>query len=337
MTALVVSSLEHGSTCEMRRLTLERLGHRALPCSYEPAFKDCHPLLRKIQWHLRIGPALRNINASILNTVKTERVELLWIEKGWFVWPETLKRARELGTRYVVLYSPDNYFIMQNNSRHLWRALSYYDVVVTTKSFNVHRLKAQGARRVLLSGNAYDPFVHVPFELSKADVVRFACEVSFVGRWEPERERLLDAVTRLGVRLLVWGPRWERASSSRLRSCWRGGPALQQDYAKAIAGSKINLCFLSRIARDEITQRSVEIPACAGFMLAERTQEHLSHFEEGVEAAFFSTQEEMLQRIRYYLDHDAERLRVCRAARERCIRSGYSYDDRLTEILRSLS
>lgn len=336
MAILFVSSLAPGGTCEMRRQALERLGHRTLPYSYYPAFHRYASLLRKSQWHLRIGPALRKINTEIMERLEAGRPDLLWIEKGWFVWPATLKHARKLGVRRAVLYSPDNYLIKQNNSRHLWRGLPSYDLVVTTKTSNVECLKTRGAREVLLSGNAYDPCVHVPVKLAEHDRSRFDCDVSFIGRWEPQRERWLESVARLGVRLFIWGFRWERARSPLVRVCYRGGPALQHDYAKAIAGSKINLCFLSRVARDTITQRSVEIPACAGFMLAERTAEHTAHFKEGVEAAYFTTLDEMLQHILYYLDHDAERSRIRWAARERCIRSGYSYNTRVTEILNKL-
>lgn len=337
MTVLFVSSLAHGGTCEMRRKVLERLGHPTIPFSYVTHFHRYPTLARMFQWHLRTGPAMRKINGTIIDAVKTSRPDLLWIEKGWFVWPSTLRRVRSLGAHRAVLYSPDNYFIRQNTSRHLQRGLPLYDLVVTTKTFNVEPLQQCGARKVLLSGNAFSPDVHAPAELSQAEHQRFGCDVSFVGRWEPERERWLEAIANLNVRLAIWGPHWERARSRVVQSCFRGGPALESEYAKAISGSRINLCFLSRISRDYITQRSVEIPACGGFMLAERTDEHLAHFREGIDAAYFGSLDELLQRIRYYLDNDAERSRIRQAGRERCIKEGFSYDARVSQILQELS
>jgi spore maturation protein CgeB len=67
--------------------------------------------------------------------------------------------------------------------------------------------------------------------------------------------------------------------------------------------------------------------------LADRTEEHLSLFEEGVEAEFFSTDEEFVDKARYYSDHEQERLKIAEAGRRRCLRSGYSYDDRIRQIL----
>jgi spore maturation protein CgeB len=316
----------------MRRRALERLGHATVPVDYLAIFQRSSRWARRAQWRLRQGPMIVAYDRA-LRAALDRSADALWIDKGLFVGPELLQEARRRGVTLSIHYSPDNYFLAQNSSRHFWQSVPLYDVIVTTKTANIDALKRRGARRVLLSGNAYDPDTHRPVDLTPAERQVYECDVSFVGRWEPERERWLERVAAMGVRLAISGYRWERARSPAVRRAYRGGPALGDDYAKSMCGARINLALLSRLAADAITQRSVEIPACGAFMLAERTGEHLAHFKEDAEAAYFEGPDELCDKIAWFLGHADERARIARAGRQRCLSSRYSYDERLADVL----
>jgi spore maturation protein CgeB len=73
-----------------------------------------------------------------------------------------------------------------------------------------------------------------------------------------------------------------------------------------------------------------------GFLLGDRSDEHLEFFEEGKEAEFFDSPEEYLEKIDYYLGHETDRMRIAEAGYLRCMSSGYSYDDRLRSVLNEL-
>jgi spore maturation protein CgeB len=75
----------------------------------------------------------------------------------------------------------------------------------------------------------------------------------------------------------------------------------------------------------------VEIPACGGFMLAERTAEHLELFDEGLEAEFFASDDELIDKCRRYLGDEDARGAIARRGHERCIASGYSNAGRLRQ------
>ena len=68
-------------------------------------------------------------------------------------------------------------------------------------------------------------------------------------------------------------------------------------------------------------------------MLSERTERHSSFFEEGIEAEFFSSNQELLEKVRRFLQKDLEREKIAMAGYQRCIKSGYSMRAQLTTML----
>ena len=72
-------------------------------------------------------------------------------------------------------------------------------------------------------------------------------------------------------------------------------------------------------------------------MLAERTDDHVACFKEGEEAEFFSCNEELLDKVRYYLAHPQHRERIAAAGHQRCLKSGYSNEDRLKRMLEKVA
>ena len=131
----------------------------------------------------------------------------------------------------------------------------------------------------------------------------------------------------------IRGPFWEQASRNHPEIQIYPGELVGNEYTKTICATKINLCFLRKVNRDLQTTRSVEIPACGSFMLAERSEEHSALFEEDKEAAFFSSNEELLEKVRFYLEHDEQRDKIALAGRRRCIKSGYSNHERLESMI----
>ncbi len=128
----------------------------------------------------------------------------------------------------------------------------------------------------------------------------------FIGAWEKERCESILYLAKNGIKVKVFGDgKWnEYKNISNLTLC----PAVfSVDYSKALQAFKISLCFLRKMNFDQQTSRTMEIPGCGGFMMAERTDEHRALFEEDKEAVFFSSDEELLEKCKYYLSHDEER------------------------------
>ena len=72
-------------------------------------------------------------------------------------------------------------------------------------------------------------------------------------------------------------------------------------------------------------------------MLAERTAQHDSAFRDGVEYLGFSSFDELISIVRRVVSDEPLRRAIGRAARERCLTSGYSTTDRAREMVSLIS
>ncbi len=335
LTIVFVGPLYVGSTTRQRMLAFQRMGHTILPVDIVPG-----PLAAKrltFGWRVKrrlLGDRDESrTNERLLALPDSPAPDLVWIEKGLTIEPDTLRALRRKWPyARIVSFSPDDMFNSRNQSRQWLGALELYDLHVTTKTFNVPELRAAGARDVFYFDKGYSPQVHRPHPVTPELRERLGGDVGFVGWPEGARERSMRFLARHGVPVRVWGPwpRWKSAPNLIVE----GRPLWDAEYAQALSSFRINLGFLRRVNRDRHTTRSIEIPACGGFLLAERTDEHLALFREGVEAEFFASDGELLEKTRWYLAHEEERARIAAAGLARCIAGGYDNESRLTSVLR---
>jgi hypothetical protein len=335
---LFIGPLVKGSTTLQRLEILQGLGFTVQTVSTREHSSFVKPTLFERVEHKLLGPLDRaGANRAVVSAVQRGRFDLVWIEKGLTIHPATLRqiRAAQPACR-IIGFSLDDMMNPGNQSRNFRRGLRLYDWYITNKSYNVAELKALGCPRVVFMDNGFDPATHRPVPVTADERRRFGGSAGFIGQWEPDRAGSLCALALAGVPVRVWGYTWERMKAVPPGLVLENQPVWGDDYAKAICAFDINLCFLRKVNRDRQTTRSLEIPACGAFMLAERTDEHLRLFEEGKEAEFFSDDRELLAKTRYFLEHPEERLKIAQGGYERCLRSGYSYPERLRQVLAEL-
>ncbi len=318
------------------------MGHDVAALSFVPvpfiAGVDSPSLVSRILWKLKFPPDPTRVNRYIRAETNRKHCDIAWIEKGVTIRPGTLQFIKKHSPNSILVScSEDDMFARHSQTYWYLSGLEYYDIVFTTKVYNLTELETLGARRTELFLDAYDENLHRPIELSGLEKAQFACDVGFVGSFENDRAERMLYLAEHGIKVTVYGNGWRGWIGKNPDLVIKDKPIYGEDYVKAINAAKVNLCFLRKINRDEVTSRSVEIPACGGFMLGERTRRHLEFFEEGREAEFFDSNEEMLQKVKYYLEKNEERQKIAQAGRERCVKSGYSMRTQLTKMLNAAS
>ena len=308
---------------------------------------DVHPwsFWCKIRFHLfQLGlpvtiPDNNGENKTICSLVSQNNYDIVWIDKGQTIFPETLHFIKKVSPHSIIVsYSPDNMALRHNQTQQYLKCIPLYDYIITNKSYIIDDLKKLGAQDVLFVNNSYEDSFHYPRELSEQDIQELGGDVGFIGAWEKERCESICYLADHGIKVRVFGiGKWAdyKNYSPNLRIEER--QLLGEDYCKSLQAFKISLCFLRKMNFDQQTTRSVEIPACGGFMLAERTDEHLSMFEEGKEAAFFSTNEELLDKCRYFLEYEEERTRIAANGLKRCLEFGYSNIETIRKVLQIIN
>jgi len=335
---LYVSGLYHGSTSLQRLNIMRELGHTVQAIDFEPGIHTSRlrALLAKINAKTGYILDIPRVNSKILKAVKTFAPDLIWIDKGLCVDPKTLIRARELKKDIVIAcYFPDDITKKENQSRYYLGAVPLYDIHFINRYENVNDLKLIGAKRAVRIFKGFDPHTHKPMQVSREEKLLYGCDVGFVGSYEDDRYNDLLFLAKAGIKVKVWGVGpWKHKINSHPNLTVIYKVLWGEEYTRALCSFKINLCFLKKLNRDLHTSRSFEIPACGGFMVAERTVEHLELFEEGKEAVYFSDREELLRVVKYYLEHETERELIAKNGYERSLRSGYNYYERIKDMLK---
>lgn len=333
---LVIGQLWPGSTSEHRRKTLQELGFSTIGFDISPYTGHANRILSSVAHRLNIGPPVRHLNRDLLEFIAAagQTFDYVWVDKGKWLYPETLLELRHITGAKIVHYTPDAQLV-DNKSRQFKAGIPLYDVMFTTKPFEVELYRKLGARHIFLVHQSYDGSRLYPRKLDVSEQNAFGADVSFIGHCQPHYAACLKTARASGGRVRVWGPGWRRYSRMHkwAREIFSGDGVWEEDYAKALNGAAIGLCLLSKKIPETTTTRTFEIPGCGVFMLAERTEHHLALFREGVEAEFFGNHEELVEKIGYYLHNPQQREKIAAAGHERCLKSGYDNLSRMRQIV----
>lgn len=358
MKILFLGEIGAGQTSRMRMRALSRLGHEVRGVNTVKPWSQASWAQRQVQRRLGRGSVVDAINRQVLDAAREFHPELVWAEKQEFLRRDTLDALKALGAR-LAHFTPDPYFSLHwKRTRLMDEAFGAFDVLVFCKAYERPEYEALG-RPLVYMPLGYCDEVHRPH--TTADP-RWRCTVGFLGGWEPRRQRLLHELAATEADLKVWGGYWDFLADGRwtlrrqiilgqlagddafsfrpdplLAQAWQGNEVYDADYARALSGAAIGLGFLRNVCPDQHTTRTFEIPACGSMLLADRTEEHQGFFDEGSEAEFFGSAQEMVDKVRFYSANDEARRRIANAGAERCVAGRYAYIHRLEGALTAMA
>lgn len=272
------------------------------------------------------------INKRILNKLEEKKYDFMIILKGNRIYPWTLKKIKRLYSNMkIASWSGDNMTKWHNKSFFYHFGINHYDTIFSVNIPDYKNIEKFCNKPVYYFNKRADKFTHTSVNLDRNT---FRNDVLFIGSYEKERFTTLKFLAQNGIKIDIYGAMWSKCKEEihpNLKVHFK--ELVGQDYVEAISNSKITLGFLRKINKDTQTSRTFEIPACGSFMLMERTKEHLILFEEGKEAEFFNTENELLEKIKYYLKHDEEREIIVSNGRKKVEDGKYFFNDLADEMI----
>jgi len=277
-----------------------------------------------------------NFKNRLLNEIRNWKPDLLITTCGSSLPPQLIEECKSIcdSLFFQLLVDHPMYLYRQHFVSYLLENVPRFDCNFTFVRSAVPGLYQIGAQRAEHLHFAHDPRIHKPTKLSEEDHEIYQGNVAYIGNWGPFKETWAAHLAPCGLK--VWGKNWDHGDwNSPAKKCWqkpgREELGLGEDMAKVCAATKVifNLIMVENECAHSL--KTFEIPACGGFMLTNRTDEQLEILEEDRHAAYYSTKEELLDKLDFYLKHDEARKKIAHAGRERVL--GETYEARSRKIL----
>jgi len=210
------------------------------------------------------------------------------------------------------------------------RARVYWDFDVDNGRLNItsHLIKRVGFDIVFHANKRYDKIfgklapktVFMPYAFDHKHFhpmrVKKSIDVAIIGSAYPQRQVYVKRLAKYGV------------SVEFINGVY------QQDYAKAINRLKIhlNLNIYGPGGDGLLVGRVWETLGCGTFLLTQRKDFIEDFFEDGVHLALFDNEKDCADKIKYYLEHESDRLKVAHAGYEKALKH-HTYLARAQTIL----
>lgn len=280
------------------------------------------------------GPRIWRINSLLLERVKELRPKMVFFYTARLIYPETILKIKQMGI-VVFLYNNDDPFadyFPKYFWRHYRKSLKYADVGFVFRRKNITEYIEAGCKRVELLRAYYINERNYYIDKKQG----LYPKVVFIGHCEKDERKeyiksLLDEKIQVGIPKKTWED-FENKNPFlvKIDEC-------TENYNVILNDAKIAIVFLSKINNDTYTTRCFEIPSVKTLMVAPYNEDLASMFKEGREVVFYRNKAEFIEKVKYYLEHEDERMKIAEAGYQRLINDGHEVKDRVNFVMQVYS
>lgn len=269
------------------------------------------------------------MNNSLLISVKEYKPDIVFVLMGDTISASILEKIKQEGTIIVNWFldsvaHPVRKSFVENVSR-------FYDYFFMIDSEEVLNYVKVSARVIKTMHIGCYPKVHKKISLSEKEKNEYGSDVSFVGTVKYKRAEVLGSLNEFN--LGVWGYWADRVSW--LEKCYRKQYVYGEEAVKIYNASKIvldiHLAYGSGEKIFNVTPRIFEVPASGGFLLVDANSLLSDLYKIGEEIVCYNNENDLKEKIVYYLKHPEEREKIVLKGRQRAY-SDHTYEKRFKDM-----
>lgn len=113
---------------------------------------------------------------------------------------------------------------------------------------------------------------------------------------------------------------------------------IKDDYSRLsfiYSGSRINLNITNKAVQSGIVPQALEIMACGGFLLTNYQEEIAEYLKPGEACVIYESMEDLADKAAYYLEHEAQRLKLAQAGRE-LVEQNFTFEEKIRSMFGTL-
>jgi len=281
---------------------------------------------------------LENSTSKVFDIVKENKPDFILHTKDELP-AETLQKLRQFTK--VAQWYPDPVI-----PKWLPSYVRGSDIFFTMSEGLVEELKKFNPNVFWLT-QAFEPSFFEIKDITEDDEKTFSADITFVGNLgsKPQyiiRRTYLERVIDKGFHMKWWGPRIPRKLATipllfgKLGRAYGGKFVWGEEYAKVARLSKIFLAFDSMPkVRKSMSARMYTAVGCGAFYLCQYVDGIEEVLEPDKEIVTFQTKDEMIDKIRYYLNHGRLRTMISEAGQKRVLKE-HTYEIRMRQMVKTI-
>jgi spore maturation protein CgeB len=310
---------------------LEKLGFSVLLYPAQNIFFEYYykSVFNKLLYRLGYRSIISKIQKSIKDLILKEHPDKVLVFKGMEVAPQTLQWIRLKGIQ-LLNYNPDHPFVFSgrgSGNNNVLNSVKLFDCYFSYDRQTVLELKKRGVYSYELPFG-FDHNAFHPGDFEKDTEVLKVC---FLGNADKPRVRFINNLAEKGIEIDVYGENWSQFKLNQSIGIY--GPKYGIEFWRTLHRYPLQLNLLRVHNHSSHNMRTFDVPGAAAIMLAPRTQDHLSFFEENNEIFLFSDVNEAYDKIKYVFSlKNEERYAIRSRARLKALQK-HTYEQRVAEFV----